>query len=112
MTDAIIRAQQVEKFYAQPSANRIQVIAPTDLSIIPGEIVALLGPSGSGKSTLLRMLSGLSKPSGGQVFWHGKPIETVHINVSIVFHGLPFLKMSRRRSKQWELSQRRAGNAA
>ncbi len=85
--DTIIRAQKIEKYYAQPSANRIQVIEPTDLAIVPGEIVALLGPSGSGKSTLLRMLAGLSKPSGGEVLWHGRPIRSQTINVSIVFQS-------------------------
>jgi NitT/TauT family transport system ATP-binding protein len=85
--ETIIRADNIEKYYAQSSENRIQVIAPTSLSIVPGEIVALLGPSGSGKSTLLRMLAGLSKPSGGDVFWHGKPIQSQSINVSIVFQS-------------------------
>src|SRR5580698_10066686 len=87
MAEPIIRAQQVEKYYAQPSENRIQVIAPTNLEISTGEIVALLGPSGSGKSTLLRMLAGLSRPSAGEVYWHGKPISTCRINVSIVFQS-------------------------
>ena len=85
--EAIIRAEKIEKYYAQPSQNRIQVFSATDLSIVPGEIVALLGPSGSGKSTMLRMLSGLSKPSAGQVFWHEKPIGEAEINVSIVFQS-------------------------
>jgi len=85
--EAIIRAEKIEKYYSQPSQNRIQVFSATDLSIVPGEIVALLGPSGSGKSTMLRMLSGLSRPSAGHVYWHEKPIAEAEINVSIVFQS-------------------------
>jgi NitT/TauT family transport system ATP-binding protein len=85
--EPIIRAEQVEKFYQQPSQNRIQVISATNLSIVPGEIVALLGPSGSGKSTMLRMLSGLSQPTAGQVYWHERPIGQAEINVAIVFQS-------------------------
>ena len=88
MTDSIIiEAQQVQKSYAQPHGDPILVIAPTDLSIHSGEIVALLGPSGSGKSTLLRMLTGLSTPSAGRVLWHGEPVGQAKPNVSIVFQS-------------------------
>jgi len=48
MTDPIIQAQQVEKYYAQSKDARILVIAPTDLAIYPGEIVGVAGPFGIG----------------------------------------------------------------
>jgi NitT/TauT family transport system ATP-binding protein len=85
--EPIIRAQAVEKFYTQPDGSRIEVIAPINLDIDPGKIVALLGPSGCGKSTLLRILTGLSKPSSGQVLWHGKPIDSQTAGVAIVFQS-------------------------
>jgi NitT/TauT family transport system ATP-binding protein len=82
----IIDARKVEKYFPA-DGNRIEVIAPTDLTIYPGKIVALLGPSGSGKSTLLRILTGLARPSEGEVFWHGLPLDTQLPNVAIVFQS-------------------------
>jgi len=87
LPDSIIEARAVEKYYALPDGNKIEVIAPTDLEVYPGKIVALLGPSGSGKSTLLRMLTGLSKPSSGDVLWHGKPLDGQVPHVAIVFQS-------------------------
>jgi NitT/TauT family transport system ATP-binding protein len=84
--EPIIQARAIEKFYGPPEA-RIQVLAPTDLAVYPGEILALLGPSGSGKSTMLRMLSGLASPSSGEVLWHGQPVVGPCPNVSIVFQS-------------------------
>jgi NitT/TauT family transport system ATP-binding protein len=85
--EPIIEARQIEKFYSQPDGGRVQVIAPTDLAIYPGQIIALLGPSGCGKSTLLRMMTGLSPASAGSVLWHGQPVRGESPNVSIVFQS-------------------------
>jgi NitT/TauT family transport system ATP-binding protein len=87
VTEPIIRAHAVEKFYIQPDGNRIEVIAPVDLDVDSGKIIALLGPSGCGKSTLLRILTGLSKPSSGEVFWHGQPVASQNPGVAIVFQS-------------------------
>jgi NitT/TauT family transport system ATP-binding protein len=84
---AILEGRGLEKFYAQPDGGRIEVVSPTNIQIMPGKIVALLGPSGCGKSTLLRMLTGLSRPSAGQVFWHGRPLDGERPNVGIVFQS-------------------------
>jgi NitT/TauT family transport system ATP-binding protein len=86
-TSPIIEARRIEKAFLRPDGGQVQVIAPTNLSVEPGVIIALLGPSGSGKSTLLRMLSGLTAPSAGEVLWHGKPLGGSSPNAAIVFQS-------------------------
>jgi NitT/TauT family transport system ATP-binding protein len=83
----ILEGRGLEKFYVQPEGGRIEVVSPTNIQIMPGKIVALLGPSGCGKSTLLRMLTGLARPSAGQVFWHGRPLDGEQPSVGIVFQS-------------------------
>jgi NitT/TauT family transport system ATP-binding protein len=85
--EAIIEARGLEKSFPQPDGHNVQIIAPLDLAIYPGTIVALLGASGSGKSTLLRMLSGLVEPTSGQVLWHGADLAEIAPNVAIVFQS-------------------------
>jgi NitT/TauT family transport system ATP-binding protein len=86
-TEPIVEARAIEKSYPQPDGTRIQVVGLTDFFIEPGKIIALLGASGCGKSTLLRILSGLSQPSSGALFWHGKPLNGESPNVAIVFQS-------------------------
>jgi NitT/TauT family transport system ATP-binding protein len=83
----ILEGWQIEKRYRQPDGHEIQIISPVDIAIEPNTILALLGPSGCGKSTMLRILSGLVKPSGGTVLWHGTPVGDCQPNVSIVFQS-------------------------
>ncbi len=85
--EPILEGRQLEKFYVQPDGARIEVISPTNIKIMPGKILALLGPSGCGKSTLLRMLTGLSRPSAGEVLWHGRALGDEPPNVGIVFQS-------------------------
>ena len=87
----ILEGRQLEKFYTQPDGGRIEVVSPTNIEIMPGKILALLGPSGCGKSTLLRMLTGLARPSAGEVLWHGRKLgddlDGEPPNVGIVFQS-------------------------
>ncbi len=48
-----------------------------NLSLSPGQILLVEGKNGSGKTSLLRILTGLSLPESGEVWWKGKPISEV-----------------------------------
>lgn len=56
----------------QSGETRLEVLRGVELSLQPGEIVALMAPSGTGKSTLLHLAGLLEKPQGGAVLIGGR----------------------------------------
>jgi heme ABC exporter ATP-binding subunit CcmA len=51
----------------QRSFGRVRVLRGVDLSLGPGETLAVIGPNGAGKTTLLRLLAGFMRPSAGEI---------------------------------------------
>jgi len=74
--DNIIQATGVRKTY-DTGKVKVDALRGIDLSILRGEMVAVMGPSGCGKTTLLNVLSGLDDLTGGQVVIDAAPIHTM-----------------------------------
>jgi putative ABC transport system ATP-binding protein len=62
---AMLRVRAVKKSYDGP--RRRVVLTDVDLSLAPGQYVAVMGESGVGKSTLLNLIAGLERPDSGEV---------------------------------------------
>ena len=66
-TKAIIHLSGLSKKYESVGMTPVDALKEVDLSIVQGEMVAVIGPSGSGKSTLLQMMGALDVPTSGGV---------------------------------------------
>ncbi len=72
--EPLITLRDLRKAY-RTHAGDFFALKGIDLEIWPGEFVALLGRSGAGKSTLINMLTGIDRPTAGEIWIEGKAIH-------------------------------------
>lgn len=68
--DVALRARGLVREY-----GAVRAVDGVDLSLAPGEALTIFGPNGAGKTTLLGMLGGAIRPTRGEVFLGGEPID-------------------------------------
>jgi putative ABC transport system ATP-binding protein len=81
-----IELRGVTKDYQTP-AGSFTALRGIDLTVQPGEFVAVVGKSGSGKSTLLNLLAGIDRPTSGEVVVNGAPIHTFSEDQVAIWRG-------------------------
>lgn len=64
----LLQAKNISKIY-DDGTKKIEVLKTIDLSVSPGEMIAIVGASGSGKTTLLQILGTLAQPNSGELMY-------------------------------------------
>jgi len=80
-----IDLQNVTKRFRTPAGGVYTALRDLTLSVAPGEFCAVVGPTGCGKSTTLSLISGLERPSAGEVQVMGKTVEGIDRRIGYVF---------------------------
>ncbi len=75
-TDAVVRLSGIEKRYLMGEVE-VHALRAVSLDLCRGQMVAIMGASGSGKSTTLNVIGTLDRPSAGQYFLDGEPVESL-----------------------------------
>lgn len=84
-TPHVTLSQVTRSFKKAGTGEMFAALGPIDLTLNKGEFFSVVGPSGCGKSTLMDVLSGLARPTSGEVMFEGKVISSVPDGVGVVF---------------------------
>jgi ABC-type lipoprotein export system ATPase subunit len=82
----LIQMQKVVKTFKN-AAGEFTVLKGIDTQFNRGEFVGVIGKSGSGKSTLINMITGIDRPTSGEIFIGGVPIHKLNENQMAVWRG-------------------------
>ncbi|MEL6143430.1 MAG: ATP-binding cassette domain-containing protein, partial [Bacteroidota bacterium] len=69
----ILRLEEVRKVYGEKVA-----VDDVSFSMPPDAILGLLGPNGAGKTSLIRMITTITQPDSGQIYFAGAPLSGYH----------------------------------
>ena len=89
MAEPMLQVRQLTKRFGGLTA-----VDRVDLEVYPGEVVGLLGDNGAGKSTLIKMVSGVYRPDGGQIFFQGRelklgsPMDALELGIETLYQDL------------------------
>lgn len=81
-----VELSAVRKVYTT-GAGEFEALKSVDLRVAFGEFVTIVGKSGSGKSTLINMITGIDRPTAGEVWVAGTPVHTLTENQIAVWRG-------------------------
>jgi NitT/TauT family transport system ATP-binding protein len=84
-TGPAIELINVSRRFLTPDGKSMTALRDFNMSVARGEFVAVVGPTGCGKSTTLNLVTGLAKPSSGEVRVMGKPVTGIDPGIGFVF---------------------------
>ncbi|MFT6658484.1 MAG: simple sugar transport system ATP-binding protein [Maritalea sp.] len=90
----IIEMKNIEKHF-----GAVIALAGVSLNVLPGECHCLLGDNGAGKSTFIKTMSGVHKPTKGEIYFEGKPMrfarprDSISAGIATVYQDLAMIPL-------------------
>jgi putative ABC transport system ATP-binding protein len=85
--DSLIDLRQVDKIY-QTAAGSFTALKDINLKVDSGRFVSIVGKSGSGKSTLINVITGIDRPTSGEVLVRDTPVHTLSEEQIALWRGV------------------------